>query len=205
MSGANETPNVMVRLKDYPLNGGGYSGRRSFYVGGAADDYMKYIEKGIVASADEQDVRSDYIKCIDDAAKSVGLFGEGGLLSRERKAELRKQFRATGGNIWDMIISFKEGYGDRYMRDTATAHALLKAHLNRFFKNAGLVPTMWLGMRGFIPIRITSICMSVFARRRPMFLRREKDGKFYHYGKLRQTSIDGFKISIEQYFSDTTM
>jgi len=201
---SQETPNIMVRVKYYPSGGGDgtYSGRRSFYASGGADDYMKYIDKGIENGNKE---KSDYIDYVGSDAKSAGVFGNDGLLRKEQKAEIRKQLRATGGVVWDMIISFKEGYGDRYMQDMKTAQGLLKARLNRFFKQAGLIPdnTVWFaGLHENTDNRHIHVC---FFEREPMFLQRGKEGKHYHHGRLRQTGIDAFKLSIERYFSDTAM
>ena len=138
-NGLRATPNVLVRLKYYPSGGGnaGYSGRRTFYASGGPDDYMKYVDRGI--TGDPITVR-DYMNYVGDTEKSSGVFGKNGLLSKAQRAEIRKQLRTTGSVIWDMVISFETKYGDRYMRDTKTAQALLKARLNRFFKSAGLNP-----------------------------------------------------------------
>lgn len=206
-NGTTETPNVMVRLKYYPPGGGNgaYSGRRSFYASGDADDYMKYIEKGIDGSETTAKPKRDYMDYVGSDAKSAGVFGKDGKLSKEQKAEIRKQLRTTGSNVWDMVISFKEGYGDRYMRDMKAAQGLLKAQLNKFFKGAGLNHdnTAWFaGLHDNTDNRHIHVC---FFEKEPLFLRRGKEGKHYHHGKLRQSGIDGFKLGIEQYFSDTTM
>jgi len=199
----NETPNVLVRLKYYPQgNGGGYSGRRSFYASGGADDYMKYIEKGIAGG---ETAKPDYMDYVGSGVKGDGLFGADGILSKELKAEIRKQLRETGGNVWDMVISFKEGYGDRHMRDTATAQGLLKARLNKFFKAAGLNPDNTVWFAGLHTNTDNAHVHACFFEREPVFLRRGKEGKHYHQGKLRQAGIDGLKVGIEQYFSDTAM
>jgi hypothetical protein len=205
-SAVNETPNVLVRLKYYPSGGGGaYSDRRSFYTSGGADDYMKYIEKGIKSDETPTNAKIDYMNYVGDDAKSAGVFGKDGRLSKEQKAEIRKKLRSTDSVVWDMVVSFKEGYGERYMRDINSAQGLLNAQLNRFFKGAGLNPdnTVWFaGLHNNTDNRHLHVC---FFDKEPLFLRCGKEGKFYHRGKLRQTGIDGFKIAIEQYFSDTAM
>lgn len=198
-----EAPNVLVRLKYYPFAGGGsYSNRRNLYASGIADDYMSYVDKGITATNDSG---MDYIKYVGNDEKSEGVFGKDGLLTKPQKAEIRKQLLKTESVIWDMIISFKEGYGDRYMRDSATAQALLKAQLNKFFRSTGLNPDnmIWFsGLHTNTDNRHLHVC---FFEKEPIFLRRGQDGKHFHHGKLRRSGIDGFKLSIEQYFSDTTM
>jgi hypothetical protein len=81
----------------------------------------------------------------------------------------------------------------------------LKAHLNRFFKNAGLNPNNMIWFAGLHTNTDNRHVHVSFFERNPTFLRRDKDGKHYHHGKLRQAGIDGFKLAIEQYFSETTM
>ena len=202
----NDTPNIVVRLKYYSPSGSStYSNRRSFYASTTADDYMKYIDRGYTDSLYSKVNNADYLNYVDSDVKSGGVFGADGLLSKKEKAEMRKVLRITDSVIWDMVVSFKEGYGDRYMRDIEAAQGLLKAQLNRFFKGAGLNPNNVSWFAGFHNDTDNSHIHVCFFEKEPMLLRRGKQGKHHHHGKLRQTGIDGLKIAIEQYFSDTAM
>jgi len=109
----DDAPDVIVRLNYYPTksNSEKYAKRRAFYSSNMTDDYMRYIDKGIV----DKDIpiadimHPDFMDYVGDNEKSSGVFGKDGMLSKEQKAELRNRLLATGSVIWDMVISFKEG------------------------------------------------------------------------------------------------
>jgi hypothetical protein len=198
----DEAPNIVMMLKYYPAasNNKQFADRRAYYSSSTADDYMGYVDKGVL----EKGTPTDFVSYVGDGEKSSGLFGKDGMLSKERKAEMRKALRATGSVIWDAVISFKEGYGQKNIRDWRDAHGLLKAQLNRFFKQAGLHPDNVEWYAGLHTNTNNSHIHLSFFEREPKFLRQKDRTPHYHNGKLRQSGIDGFKIAAENYFSDAT-
>ena len=81
----------------------------------------------------------------------------------------------------------------------------MKAQLNRFFKQAGLHPDNVTWYAGLHTNTDNSHIHVSFFEQEPRFLRQKDRTQNYHHGKLRQAGIDGFKIGVEQYFSDTTV
>jgi hypothetical protein len=77
----SDTPNILVRLKYYPATGNNkqFANRRSFYSGSLPDDYMRYIDKGTEHKA----TAPDYVDYVGNNEKSSGVFGKGGLLTKE--------------------------------------------------------------------------------------------------------------------------
>lgn len=185
-------PDVIVRLKYY----GKDRPRRAFYASGQTEDYLRYIDKGGKAGY------SDYLDYADNKEKSAGVFGKDGALTSAQKKELRKALKTTDSVIWDMVVSFEEGYGKSHIKDTDDARELLNSLLNRFFKKAGLNPqnmTWFAGLHTNTDNR--HIHMS-FWENAPVFTRQQdREQKHFHGGKLRQAGIDDFKIAIENHYS----
>jgi hypothetical protein len=197
----NDTPNVLVRLKYYPSTGNNkqFANSRAYYSSSLTDDYMRYIDKG----AEEENPAPDYVDYVGNREKSTGVFGKGGLLTKDQKAEIRKALRTTDSVIWDMVISFESKYGDKHLTGTEAAQGLLNAQLNRFFKRVGLNPGNMAWFAGVHTNTDNAHIHLSFFEREPLSIRQKDKTPHYHNGKLRQIGIDGFKISIEQYFSDT--
>lgn len=197
----SDTPNVLVRLKYYPATGGNkqFADHRAYYSSNLSDDYMRYIDKG----AEEKSAAPDYVDYVGNNEKSSGVFGRNGILSKDQKAEIRKQLRTTNSVIWDMIISFESKFGDKHLIGTEAAQSLLNAQLNKFFKKAGLNPDNVIWFAGLHMNTDNAHIHLSFFERKPLSIRQKDKTPHYHNGKLRQIGIDNFKISIEQYFSDT--
>lgn len=193
-------PNVIAKLRYYPVqsNNAKISARRSFYSSGQNDDYMGYIDKGGKAGY------KDYMGYAGAEEKSAGVFDKNGLLSKEQKKEIRKNLRNTKSVIWDLVISFKEYYGNSHLKDIDDAKDLLNARLNRFFKQAGLNPEniMWYaGLHENTDNR--HIHISFFEREPQKYRQTDRTKKYYHNGNISKHAFDGLKISVEQYFSNT--
>ena len=185
-------PDVIVRLKYY----GKDHPRRAFYASGQTEDYLRYIDKG--GKADY----ADYLDYADNKEKSAGVFDKDGALTPAQKKELRKTLKTTDSVIWDMVVSFEEGYGKSHLKDNDDARELLNALLNRFFKKAGLNPqnmTWFAGLHTNTDNRHIHIS---FWENAPVFTRQQdREHKHFHGGKLRQSGIDDFKIAIENHYS----
>lgn len=197
----SDSPNVLVRLKYYPATGNNkqFAGRRAYYTSSLTDDYMRYIDKG----ADDKSGTPDYVDYVGNKEKSSGVFGKDGLLTKDQKAEFRKALRATNSVIWDMVISFESKFGNKHLTDTEAAQSLLNAQLNRFFKKAGLNPNNIIWFAGLHTNTDNAHIHLSFFEREPLSIRQKDKTPHHHNGKLRQIGIDNFKVSIEQYFSDT--
>lgn len=192
-------PNVIVKLHYYPSHASDnkYSKRRDFYSSGKTDDYMRYIDNGGKAGS------INYVDYVGNEEKSFGVFGRDGLLTKEQKKDIRQKLKTTKSVIWDMVISFKEDYGMRHMKDFDEAKDLLCSQLNRFFKRAGLNPTnitWYAGLHSNTDNRHIHIS---FFENEPLRTRQLDYSKMcYHNGNVSQHAIDGFKVAIEQHFSD---
>jgi len=196
----SETPNVVVRLLYYPATGNNkqYAARRAYYTSNVADDYMRYIDKGAGAAPPP-----DYVGYVGDGEKSSGVFGKGGMLSKEQKAEIRDALRVTGSVVWDMVISFESKYGDKHLTDADAAQGMLKSQLNRFFKKAGLNPGNMVWFAGLHTNTDNRHLHVSFFEREPLSIRQKDKSPHYHNGKLRKTAFEDFRLAIEQHFSDT--
>lgn len=192
-------PNIIVKLHYYPSHASDnkYSKRRDFYSSDKTDDYMRYIDKGGKAES------IDYVNYVGNEEKSFGVFGRDGLLSKEQKKAIRQKIKTTESVIWDMVISFKEDYGKRHVKGFDEAKDLLCSQLNRFFKRAGLNPTnvtWYAGLHSNTDNR--HIHLSFFENEPLQTRQLDRSKMYYHNGNVSQRAIDGFKVAIEQHFSD---
>lgn len=95
--------------------------------------YLNYVDTGATEKTPK-----DYEEYIGNKEKSCGVFNQDGLLNDDKKKELRHQLQTTQSCIWDMVISFREDFGNSYCRDYEQAYSFLKSELPKFFKRAGL-------------------------------------------------------------------
>lgn len=107
--------------------------KRDFVSCNASYNYVSYVDTGA-----ENKLPKDYAEYVGNNEKSCGVFNKDGLLSDEQKRELRKQLRETQSCIWDLVISFREEFGEKYCRDYEQAYTFLCKELPKFFKRAGL-------------------------------------------------------------------
>lgn len=110
-----------------------YTKQREFVSCKNSYNYMSYVDTG---SADK--IIKDYTMYVGNGEKSTGVFGEKGLLNEEENKSLRKQLRETESNIWDMLISFREDFGDEYCGSYEQAYSFIKEELPKFFERVGL-------------------------------------------------------------------
>ena len=107
--------------------------KRDFVSCNGSYNYVSYVHSG----ASEQ-LPNDYEQYIGSKEKSCGAFNQKGLFNDEELKELRKQLQTTQSCIWDMVISFKAGFGEKYCRDFEQAFEFVKSELPKFFTRAGL-------------------------------------------------------------------
>ena len=102
--------------------------KREFLSCTASYNYVSYVDTGSI-----DNTPSDYTKYVGNNEKSCGAFGKDGLLTDEQKRELREQLRNTQSCIWDIVISFREEFGEMYCRDYEQAYNFIKKELPKFF------------------------------------------------------------------------
>ena len=111
------------------------SKQRDFVSCNSSYNYVSYVDTGATNK-----VPKDYEMYVGNKEKSCGAFSKNGLLTDKEKRELREMLRTTQSNIWDMVISFREDFGNAYCRDYDQAYEFCKSELPKFFKRAGLDP-----------------------------------------------------------------
>lgn len=185
------TPNVLVRTHYYEVG----SKKRDFYTSRLKDDYVGYIDKGIKSNQ-----CLDYLDYTGNKEKSSGLFSSNGLLSDEEKKDIRKRLRETDSCVWDMVISFEEGYGKRNVYDYKKAQALLKKTLPSYLSSIGLDSdnvTWFAGLHTNTDNR--HIHLSFFENSPSVYDRKTKRFR-YRKGKVAISNVTQFKMAIESYF-----
>lgn len=168
---------------------------RLFYSSKQADrnDYVKYVDSG--AKAGEV---YDYVAYAGNEGKSSGAFSKNGLLTKEEKEDLRKHLRETKSVIWDMLISFEEGFGKDKMKSYGDARALLIDKLPKFFRQNSM---NYENIEWFAGLHMNTdnrhIHLSFFEKE-PQVYQSKSPGLHYHRGELKKLSINELKINIEE-------
>lgn len=186
------TPNVLARIHYYEPGGDG----RDFYSSSKKDDYLSYIDKGIKSDK----IVRDYMDYAGNEEKSSGLFWANGMLSDSDKKELRKKLRKTDSCIWDLVVSFEEGYGLRNVKDAGDAMELLKSCLPRLFRGMNLDPGNVIWAAGLHTNTRHRHCHIFFFEKEPTFYDRKTKGRKYRRGKVPLKAVEGFKMSVEEHF-----
>lgn len=173
-----------------------YITERQFYSCRQTDDFLKYINKGITAG--------DYLGYAGNPEKSSGVFGEGGLLTKEQIKELRSMLRTTDSNIWHAVISFTEEFGQKYMTSYEDALELLQTQLPKFFKDIGIAEDNVVWYAGLHENTDNQHIHLGFFEKEPRILRLDKSLR-YRFGRIGQESMDRFRINVEEHLTDTTV
>lgn len=186
------TPNVLARIHYYEAGSDG----RDFYSSSKKDDYLNYIDKGIKS---DKAVR-DYVDYAGNEEKSSGLFWQNGMLSDADKKGLRKKLRSTKSCIWDLVVSFEEGYGKRNLKTAEDAMEMLKTNLPKLFKGMNLDPDNVIWAAGMHTNTDNRHCHVFSFEKEPTFYDRKTKGRKYRRGKVPIKALNGFKMSVEKYF-----
>ena len=118
------------------------SKQRDFVSCNSSYNYVSYVDTGATNK-----VPKDYEMYVGNKEKSCGAFSKNGLLTDKEKRELREMLRTTQSNIWDMVVSFREDFGNAYCRDYDQAYEFCKSELPKFLSVQGLIQTMLFGMQ----------------------------------------------------------
>lgn len=200
-------PNIVLMTKYYkPVSASDLSNpnkqksvkKRNYYSSRSSDgnDYMKYIDDGVKAGSD-----FDYMEYMTCHELSSGVFGKDGLLSKEQKKEVREKLRNTQSVIWDMVVSFDSEYGNEKINNYQDALEILKHSLPKFFKDNGLQEENIIWFAGLHRNTDNRHIHISFFEKDKTHHRANKDGLFYHNGKLTPYSLNNFKVYTEEFMS----
>jgi hypothetical protein len=187
------TPNVNLMGSFYTPN----SKKWSFYSSADCNnDYLRYVDKGGKAGE-----CLDYLGYAGNPEKSSGAFSSDGLLTAQEKSEIRKELKSTKSCVWDYVVSFEEGYGKEKIRSWRDAQALIAKEFPKFLKANGMDVSKvhWFaGLHENTDNRHIHLC---FWEKEPERIVAHQTGRRWHRGKMSQTSIETFKVRIEQTLS----
>ena len=169
--------------------------KRNYYSSNLSDgnDYMKYIDDGIKSKND-----FDYMEYMTSHEESSGVFSNDGILTKQQKSDIRNELRKTNSVIWDMVVSFSEDFKDK-VNTYEDALAILNSRLPRFFKDNGMDPSNIVWFAGLHRNTDNKHIHISFFEKEPSHLRANKQGLFYHNGKLTYLSLNDFKVKTEEY------
>ncbi len=203
MTSEPKTDNIVVKLKYYKTKDNyaeddKMAEHRDFVSCKGSYTYLNYINSGA-----SEKVPSDYEQYIGNKEKSCGAFNQNGLLTDEQKQELRHQLQNTESVIWDMVISFRENFGNEYCRDYDQACKFLCKELPKFFKRAGLYPENIIWYAGLHEnTENKHIHISFFEKDKLYF---DNGGKLkYHSGKISKDLLISTKFTFEKALTKPT-
>ena len=173
-----------------------YTKERNFVSCNADFDYVKYVTSGLTTP-------TDYEIYIGNNEKCSGLFNESGYLDKKQIAELRKNLRSTKSNIWDMVVSFREDFGNKYCKDYDQAYSFLKSELPKFFKRIGLDKNNIVWYAGLHENTENKHLHVSFFEKEPKHF--QNDGKLtYSKGSISKEQLMATKLSFENKLTNAT-
>lgn len=172
--------------------------KRDFVSCNGSYNYVSYVHSG----ASEQ-LPKDYEEYIGNKEKSCGAFNQNGLLKEDELKELRKQLQTTQSCIWDMVISFKEGFGEKYCRDYEQAFEFVKSELPKFFTRAGLDKDNTVWYAGLHENTEHFHIHISFFEKEPLYYANGNTLK-YHSGKVDKEVLISSKFQFEKKLTNAT-
>ena len=172
--------------------------KRDFVSCNGSYNYVSYVHSG----ASEQ-LPKDYEEYIGNKEKSCGAFNQKGLLNDEELKELRKQLQTTQSCIWDMVISFKAGFGEKYCRDYEQAFEFVKSELPKFFTRAGLDKDNIVWYAGLHENTEHFHIHISFFEKEPLYYANGNTLK-YHSGKVDKEVLISSKFQFEKKLTNAT-
>lgn len=203
MTNEPQTNNVIVKLrfyqtKDHYTDNLEMAEHRDFVSCQDSYSYLNYVHTGA-----SENVSSDYEQYIANKEKSFGAFNQDGLLNDEQKLDLRHQLQTTQSVIWDMIISFREDFGDEYCRDYDQAYKFLKKELPKFFNRAGLYSDNIVWYAGLHENTENKHIHISFFEKEPLYF--DNGGKLkYHSGAISKDLLIATKFTFEKALTKPT-
>lgn len=203
MTSEPQTNNIIVKLKyyqtkDHYTENPEMAEHRDFVSCKDSYSYLNYVHTGA-----SENVSSDYEQYIANKEKSFGAFNQDGLLNDEQKLDLRHQLQTTQSVIWDMIISFREDFGDEYCRDYEQAYKFLKKELPKFFNRAGLYSDNIVWYAGLHENTENKHIHISFFEKEPLYF--DNGGKLkYHSGTISKDLLIATKFTFEKALTKPT-
>ena len=203
MTNEPQTNNVIVKLrfyqtKEHYTDNLEMAEHRDFVSCQDSYSYLNYVHTGA-----SENVSSDYEQYIANKEKSFGAFNQDGLLNDEQKLDLRHQLQTTQSVIWDMIISFREDFGDEYCRDYDQAYKFLKKELPKFFNRAGLYSDNIVWYAGLHENTENKHIHISFFEKEPLYF--DNGGKLkYHSGTISKDLLIATKFTFEKALTKPT-
>lgn len=203
MTSEPQTNNIIVKLKyyqtkDHYTDNPEMAEHRDFVSCQDSYSYLNYVHTGA-----SENVSSDYEQYIANKEKSFGAFNQDGLLNDEQKLDLRHQLQTTQSVIWDMIISFREDFGDEYCRDYEQAYKFLKKELPKFFNRAGLYSDNIVWYAGLHENTENKHIHISFFEKEPLYF--DNGGKLkYHSGTISKDLLIATKFTFEKALTKPT-
>ena len=203
MTSEPQTNNVIVKLrfyqtKDHYTDNPEMAEHRDFVSCQDSYSYLNYVHTGA-----SENVSSDYEQYIANKEKSFGAFNQDGLLNDEQKLDLRHELQTTQSVIWDMIISFRENFGDEYCRDYDQAYKFLKKELPKFFNRAGLYSDNIVWYAGLHENTENKHIHISFFEKEPLYF--DNGGKLkYHSGTISKDLLIATKFTFEKALTKPT-
>ena len=203
MTNEPQTNNVIVKLrfyqtKEHYTDNPEMAEHRDFVSCQDSYSYLNYVHTGA-----SENVSSDYEQYIANKEKSFGAFNQDGLLNDEQKLDLRHQLQTTQSVIWDMVISFREDFGDEYCRDYEQAYKFLKKELPKFFNRAGLYSDNIVWYAGLHENTENKHIHISFFEKEPLYF--DNGGKLkYHSGTISKDLLIATKFTFEKALTKPT-
>lgn len=203
----SRVPNVVFKIRYYQSSDANLDAsneinlerikKRNYYSSnGGENDFLKYIDDGI-----KRGNGFDYMDYMTSHDNSSGVFGKNGLMTAEEKKEVRSLLRKTKSVIWDALLSFSEDYGKEKIKSYKDAMEIVKSNLPQFLKENGIDEDNVIWFAGLHQNTDNLHIHISFFEKEPRFHRANKKGEFYHYGPMKQTSIDNMKVKVEEYMN----
>jgi hypothetical protein len=193
-------PNVLIRVKyttpptkacsDSNLHERVHRARWDFYSSNQKNDYVGYMDTGAKAK--------DYLSYAGNPEKSEGVFSRNGLLTDKEKKALRSELRKTKSPIWDMVISFEQAYGLEHIKSYKDALEILNKNLPQFLKANGMNPDNVIFFASLHENTDNRHIHCSWFEISPAHRRANKEGEFFHNGRIVLGTINDMKIHIEE-------
>lgn len=163
---------------------------RLFYSCNQDFDSVKYVDSG-------SKEKINFVAYSGNDEKSLGVFNKDGLISAERKSELRASLRKTKSVVWHGVISFEQEFGNKYCSCFERAQTLMKNALPKFLKDANLNPDNIDWYAGLHENTDNKHIHFSFYEKTPQKTRQRSKKYFFSQGAVPLKALNNFKLSIE--------
>ena len=195
-----EANNIVLKCHYYKPNNTNeeYAKHRDFISCNGSYNYLSYIHTGSTEQAPK-----DYEEYVGNKEKSCGVFNQNGLMNDEQIKELKQSLQTTQSVIWDMVISFREEFGNNYCRDYDQAYEFMKSEMPRFLKKAGLNPDNIIWYAGLHENTENKHIHISFFEKEPLYYANGNNLKF-HSGKISKNVLIDSKFMFEKKLTNAT-